>query len=119
MLHASRRRKAGFTDDFPIASKNPDGRDLLVSWEAYFRIQLKGYPYTFRRVLNEEADGFTLPDTRPETFDISWDPHGFNPSVGERKDPRDRDRIASEVRAARAARRQAQQEGDQHEPSAP
>lgn len=83
-LHASRRRKAGFSDDFPIASKAADGRDLLVSWEAYFRVHLGGYPYTFRRVLNGDAEGFTLPDARPEAFDMSWQPHGFNPAVAER-----------------------------------
>jgi hypothetical protein len=80
-LHAERRRKSGFADDFPIASKAPDGRDFLISWEAYFRLHLGGYPLMFRRVLNDDAEGFTVPDARPEAFDISWQPHGFDASV--------------------------------------
>jgi hypothetical protein len=80
-LHASRRRKAGFVDDFPVASKAPDGRDLLVTWEAYFRLHLGGYPYVFSEVLNDKREGFTLPDARPEAFDISWEPRGFNPAI--------------------------------------
>lgn len=81
-LHAARRRKSGYVGDFPVASKAPDGRDLLVSWEAYFRVHLGGYPYTFRLVLNDELQGFTVPEVRPEIFDISWQPSGFNVNLG-------------------------------------
>lgn len=81
LLHANRRRAAGFAGDFPVASKAADGRDLLVSWEAYFRLHLGGYPYIFSEVLNDRREGFTLPDARPEAFDISWEPHGFDASI--------------------------------------
>lgn len=77
LLHATRRRKSGNTDDLPIASKREDGRDLLTAWEAYFRLHLGGYPYVFSEVLNDRREGFTLPDARPEVFDISWEPRDF------------------------------------------
>lgn len=82
-IHAARRLKAGADDDFPIANKKTEeGRKLLMLWEAYFRLHLGGYPYTFGRVLDGDSEqGFTVPEARPELFDISWQPRGFNPSV--------------------------------------
>jgi hypothetical protein len=82
MLHASRRLKSGAADDFPIANKKTEeGRKLLTLWEAYFRVHLGGYPFTFKRLLGDDCEGFTVPEARPELFDISWQPRGFNPLV--------------------------------------
>jgi hypothetical protein len=81
-LHASRRLKSGADNDFPIAhKKTEEGRKLLTLWEAYFRVHLGGYPLSFRRLLRDDVEGFTVPDARPEVFDISWEPRGFNPSI--------------------------------------
>lgn len=84
-LHASRRRKSGADDDFPVANKKTEeGRKILTLWEAYFRLHLGGYPFTFKRLLDDDSEGFTVPEARPELFDISWEPHGFNPAVAGR-----------------------------------
>ena len=83
ILHAIRKRKSG-DDDFPVVNKKTEeGKKLITLWEAYFRVHLGGYPLMFRRVLDGQHIGFTVPDARPEVFDISWEPRGFNPAVAE------------------------------------